>query len=141
MQESPVTPATDTLPADPHADTSHVNYASIFIALCILTVVSVAADMLPIGHFIILLVAVALSVSIVKASLVMLYFMHLKFEQNWKYVLLAPTITLALGLPLSLISDISVHYYPQVVPQVHVEGTVFEPKYEAPATTPQPAHH
>jgi DNA-directed RNA polymerase specialized sigma54-like protein len=43
--------------------------------------------------------------------------MHLKFERNWKYVLLAPTICLALGIPLALLPDVGVHYYAVSAPQ------------------------
>ena len=41
----------------------------------------------------------------------MRYFMHLKFEGLWKYVLLLPTAILACGLPLALAPDIALHYY------------------------------
>ncbi len=51
----------------------------------------------------------------------MLFFMHLKFERNWKYVFLFPTTILAIGLPLALLPDIGVHYYEVDVPQMHVE--------------------
>jgi len=44
--------------------------------------------------------------------------MHLKFERAWKYVLLAPTTILALGLPLALMPDVGEHYYKQEVPQM-----------------------
>ena len=47
-----------------------------------------------------------LSVATAKALFVMMYFMHLKFEGRWKYVLLSPTVILAIGLPLALLPDI-----------------------------------
>jgi cytochrome c oxidase subunit 4 len=58
-----------------------------------------------------------LAVASAKALLVMIYFMHLKFEGRWKFVLLAPTIILALGLPLALLPDVGAHYYLLDVPQ------------------------
>jgi len=48
----------------------------------------------------------------------MRYFMHLKFEGAWKYVILLPTAILACGLPLALAPDIGLHYYTTDVPQV-----------------------
>jgi cytochrome c oxidase subunit 4 len=94
----------------------HVNYLSVFFALCICTALSVAFDLL---HFpkpvtIVLVLAVACA----KAMCVMMFFMHLKFEGNWKYVLLAPTTILAIGLPLALFPDIGRSYYTNVAPQV-----------------------
>ena len=111
----------------------HANYFVIFMILCVLTMISIAADMLPIGNQIFVLATIALSVAIAKALFVMLYFMHLKFEKNWKYILLTPTITLAICLPLSLMSDISLHYYPTVAPQTKASGTVFDPQWATPS--------
>ncbi len=52
-----------------------------------------------------------------KASYVMRYFMHLKFEGKWKYVILLPTTVLALAIPFALAPDIGIHYYDVDVPQ------------------------
>jgi cytochrome c oxidase subunit IV len=43
--------------------------------------------------------------------------MHLKFEGKWKFLLLSPTIILAIGLPLALLPDVGEHYYTLDVPQ------------------------
>jgi cytochrome c oxidase subunit IV len=94
----------------------HVNYWMIFFALCLLTVVSWAADEL--GKKGIVLAIVVLSVACFKATFVMLYFMHLKFEGKWKFVLLAPTMVLALAIPAALMPDIGSHYYDYQVPQL-----------------------
>lgn len=88
-----------------------VNYLAIFGLLCLLTVVSVATDFLPIGNLNVVIAVLALAVATVKASLVLMYFMHLKFEKHWKFILLMPTVLLAIGLPLALIPDISLQYY------------------------------
>jgi cytochrome c oxidase subunit IV len=97
-------------------DTHHVNYFAIFIALCICTALSVVFDVLHLENRLVLIVLV-LGVATAKAMFVMTYFMHLKFEGKWKYVLLAPTTILALGIPLALLPDIGVHYYTVDVPQ------------------------
>jgi cytochrome c oxidase subunit IV len=101
---------------DEHTSGHHVKYFAVFIALCVLTLISVACDAV---HFPVhkirginpLLAALVLSVATAKALFVMLNFMHLRFEGKWKLLLLSPTIILALGLPLALLPDIGVHYY------------------------------
>jgi cytochrome c oxidase subunit 4 len=94
----------------------HANYFLVFAALCVLTGLSVIADVVHIPSKLALIVIV-LAVATAKALFVMTYFMHLKFEGNWKFVLLAPTIILACGLPLALLPDVGVHYYDLRVPQ------------------------
>ncbi|TAH39598.1 MAG: oxidase [Planctomycetota bacterium] len=42
-----------------------------------------------------------------KVLLVALYFMHLKFEGRWKYILTIPPLILFLGLLLALLPDIA----------------------------------
>jgi cytochrome c oxidase subunit 4 len=102
---------------DDHA-THHVNYLAIFFVLCGCTALSVVFDVLhmPKPVTIVLVLAVACA----KAMCVMMYFMHLKFEGNWKYVLLAPTTILSIGLPLALFPDIGRSYYISVAPQTGV---------------------
>jgi cytochrome c oxidase subunit 4 len=132
---------------DDHA-THHVNYLAIFFVLCGCTALSVIFDVLhmPKALTIVLVMAVASA----KAACVMAFFMHLKFEGNWKYVLLAPTTILAIGLPLALFPDIGRSYYTNVAPQTGVwasEISEFETyKAEhpedhsaAPAAEPEPA--
>lgn len=94
----------------------HVNYIAVFAALCIFTLLSVVFDVLSFDNHLITIVLV-LAVAVAKAMCVMMFFMHLKFEGNWKYVLLAPTTILAIGLPLALLPDIGVAYYTPVTPQ------------------------
>lgn len=132
---------------DDHA-THHVNYLAIFFVLCGCTALSVIFDVLhmPKALTIVLVMAVASA----KAACVMAFFMHLKFEGNWKYVLLAPTTILAIGLPLALFPDIGRSYYTNVAPQTGVwasEISEFE-TYKAehpedhsasPAAEPEPA--
>lgn len=54
--------------------------------------------------------ALMMSVSVAKASLVMLFFMHLKYEANWKYVLTIPASIMAVFLTLALIPDVGKRY-------------------------------
>ncbi len=94
----------------------HVNYGAVFVALCVCTGLSVLFDLLSFENRMITIVLV-LAVAVAKALCVMMFFMHLKFEGNWKFVLLAPTTILAIGLPIALLPDIGIHYYTNLAPQ------------------------
>jgi cytochrome c oxidase subunit 4 len=96
----------------------HVNYLAIFIALCVCTVISVIFDLVPLSRRVV--AVLVLAVAVAKAQYVMRYFMHLKFEGKWKFVLLLPTAILACGIPLALAPDIGLHYYTPATPQVRV---------------------
>lgn len=93
-------------------------YLVVFGALCIFTAISWIADIVHMKSHT-LLVAIVLTVATAKALCVMMYFMHLKFERAWKYLLLAPTFVLAAGMMVALMPDIGMHYYTVDVPQVH----------------------
>ncbi len=101
-----------------HADDAHphTNYLVIFIVLCVFTAFSVMFDIIELSKG--LTVAAVMAVATMKALCVMMFFMHLKFEGRWKYVLLLPTCILAIGLPLALAPDIGLHYYTPDVPQI-----------------------
>lgn len=97
-------------------DSHHVNYASVFIVLCVFTALSVGFDLFSFENKAVTAVLV-LAVAAAKATCVLLFFMHLKFEGGWKYLVLAPTSILALGLPLALWPDIGTNYYPSTAAQ------------------------
>ena len=94
----------------------HVNYLVIFGILCVCTALSVIFDVIHLNKA--LTIVLVLAVAITKAMCVMMFFMHLKFEGNWKFVLLAPTTILAIGLPLALYPDVGASYYTPTAPQV-----------------------
>lgn len=102
--------------SDEHHDTHHVNYLTIFFVLCGCTALSVAFDLVDMPKAVTMVLVLA--VACAKAMCVMMFFMHLKFEGNWKYVLLAPTTILAIGLPIALFPDIGSSYYINTAPQV-----------------------
>ena len=98
--------------ADSHAhhdDHSHGGlgkYWVVFLALCALTTCSFATqfeswpfEKAPTWIFM-------MGVSCVKAMLVILFFMHLKWEANWKYVLTIPAGMMSVFLVLMLVPDI-----------------------------------
>jgi len=83
-------------------------YVAVFFALCGLTLISYL-----VGNSATLrektpgiMWAMMMAVSCAKASLVILFFMHLKWEANWKYVLTVPASIMSIFLMLMLIPDI-----------------------------------
>tara|TARA_B100000029_G_scaffold415514_1_gene419345 strand:+ start:143 stop:526 length:384 start_codon:yes stop_codon:yes gene_type:complete len=107
-------------------------YWAVFFALCIFTGLSFAADELPVkeagsesasGWSTPVIAVIVLAIAVAKATCVMLYFMHLKWERGWKYVLLAPTTILAIGFPIALMPDIGFHYYHQVPTETMIEAS------------------
>ena len=100
-----------------HHESHGAAYFRVFIALIVFTVISVLADLVHLPNKI-LLGAIVLAVATAKALCVLLFFMHLKFERAWKYLLLAPTVIIALALPVALRPDIGETYYTPDVPQL-----------------------
>ncbi len=130
---------------EPHAGHSHANYLAIFIALCVCTLLSVAFDLVEWNKR--LTALLVLAVAVAKAQYVMRYFMHLKFEGRWKYVLLLPTGILACGMPLALAPDIGLHYYTPNTPQARVvaageeHGQTAHPEHKPEHSPSEPAAH
>lgn len=80
-------------------------YLMVFVALCILTAISFGSyyafhSMPKVGW------AVMMAVSCMKAGLVILFFMHLIWEANWKYVLTFPAMFMSLFLVFMLVPDV-----------------------------------
>ena len=94
-----------------------MNYFAIFIALCVCTGISILLDLFEVHSLRWVIVFLVLSVAVAKALFVLTYFMHLKFEGNWKFIILMPTTILAIGLMVALMPDIGLHYYTPNVPQ------------------------
>jgi cytochrome c oxidase subunit 4 len=95
-------------PAHGHAEpTPHhaVNYLAIFLTLVVLTVVTVGVAFLGIKREW-QKVLLALAIASVKATFVVLYFMHLKFEGKLIYLILIIPVFLCLVLVIALIPDI-----------------------------------
>ena len=116
MSHEATTPAAAHGHAD-HAAHPHVNYFAIFIALCVCTGISILLDVFEVHSLRFVIAFLVLSVAVAKALFVLTYFMHLKFEGNWKFIILMPTTILAIGLMVALTPDIGLHYYTPNVPQ------------------------
>jgi cytochrome c oxidase subunit IV len=91
-----------------HAPGGVGKYVIVFIALLVLTAISFA-----VGNSQTLrenspgaMWAMMMAVSCAKAMLVILFFMHILWEANWKYVLTIPATMMSLFLLLMLIPDI-----------------------------------
>jgi cytochrome c oxidase subunit IV len=83
---------------------SHAPYIKVWAGLAILTAVEYFYALLFKDYFI-LLVAGLLSLAIVKAGMVGWYFMHLKFEKPWVYILIVPALAMAFFLTTALLPD------------------------------------
>lgn len=99
---------------DAHDDSHHHShggvgkYVAVFVALLVLTFISFG-----VGNYAPLrenapaaMWALMMAVSCLKAMLVILFFMHLLWEANWKYVLTIPASMMSLFLLLMLVPDI-----------------------------------
>lgn len=83
----------------------HVNYMKIFWTLLFLTVAEYFYAMLTQDNFVLLVLGL-MTLALVKASLVGLYFMHVKFEGKWVYATIVPACILAVLLVMALVPDI-----------------------------------
>ncbi len=92
---------------DDHPDQTRT-YLLVTVALCVLTSGSFLTysetfrDNVPLQARWLFMMAIAVT----KATLVMLFFMHLKWEAVWKYVLTIPSIIMAIFLMLALVPDV-----------------------------------
>ena len=55
--------------------------------------------------------AFMMAISCTKAMLVILFFMHLLYEANWKYVLTIPSIFMSIFLTLMLVPDVGMRNF------------------------------
>ena len=87
---------------------SHAPYMKVFFALLIFTVLEYFYAKLASGMGFSLgaLVLGLMTLAVTKAGLVGYYFMHLKFEGRWVYLMLIPASILALVLIFALYPDI-----------------------------------
>ena len=78
-------------------------FLKVFAALCLLTAISFVIANSPLMKSQGLAWAVMMLVSCAKAFLVISFFMHLKWERTWKYVLTLPASLMSLLLVVALI--------------------------------------
>jgi cytochrome c oxidase subunit 4 len=98
-----------SLPADMAEELqveSHAPYLKIWFILAVLTGVEYLYALIFKDHFLILVVGLV-SLALVKAGMVGWYFMHLKFERRWVYILIIPACVMAVFLTLMLYPDMA----------------------------------
>ena len=92
-----------------HATEAHAPYLKVFAALAVLTAIEYYYAAIFKDHFAVLLTGL-LALAVVKAGLVGWYFMHLKFEGNWVYIMIVPAMILAAIIVLALCPDMVLKY-------------------------------
>ncbi len=98
-------------------------YLKIFAVLLVFTILEYCyATFLP-GLSFFALVYGLMAMAIFKASLVGLYFMHLKFEGKWVYGMLIPAGILAIILTAALIPDVAMQPITEENPDLEDVGT------------------
>ncbi len=88
-------------------------YLAVFVALCFLTLCSfwTYSDFWPsILDDDAIKRLFMMAVSVTKAMLVIMFFMHLLWEANWKYVLTIPASLMSVLLVLALVPDVGLRY-------------------------------
>ncbi len=89
---------------------SHAPYMKVFWTLLVLTVLEYAYARFLEGRLsFVALVAGLMVLAITKAFLVGWFFMHLKFEGRWVYLLLVPACLLAVIVVTGLVPDMAYH--------------------------------
>jgi len=104
-------PAHNRIPEPVHGHTEPVphhavNYVAIFFTLVVLTILTVAVAFIGLKQEW-QKVILALAIASAKASFVVLYFMHLKFEGKLIYLILIVPVTFCIILVTSLLPDVT----------------------------------
>ncbi len=85
---------------------SHAPYMTVWAILAILTAVEYFYAMIFKDSHLVLILGLV-SLALVKACMVGWYFMHLKFEKRWVYILIIPACIMAVFLTLALYPDMA----------------------------------
>jgi|GEM_PF-1256692 len=126
------------LPADVPADLaeelfveSHAHYVIVWSILATLTGVEWVYALIFKDHFPVLVLGLV-SLALVKAGMVGWFFMHLKFERKWVYILIIPACVMAVFLTLALCPDMAMK--PVVEENAGEEETWLVPRSNAEGT-------
>jgi cytochrome c oxidase subunit 4 len=84
----------------------------VLAALLVLTVITVAVTWVNLGAF---NLVIALVIAVIKASLVLLYFMHLRWDRPFNAVVIIASLALVVLFIILTLMD-SAHYQPDVIP-------------------------
>lgn len=94
--------------ADDHSHGGYGQYIAVFLALCVLTGMSffTYSRFWPFQDQKLVTYAFMMAISCTKAMLVIMFFMHLLWEANWKWVLTIPASCMSIFLLLMLVPDV-----------------------------------
>lgn len=85
---------------------SHAPYMKVWAGLAVLTAIEYFYALIFKDSFLLLVLGLV-SLALIKASMVGWYFMHLKFEKRWVYLLITPACVMAVFLTLMLVPDMA----------------------------------
>jgi cytochrome c oxidase subunit 4 len=120
--------------AEEHATEAHAPYLTVWAVLAVLTLIEYWYAFIFKNLFLILLLGL-LFWAVIKAGLVGWFFMHLKYEGNWVYILIVPAFVLATIFVLALTPDMSMQPETEenpggetsfVVPAIERPGSQFQ---------------
>jgi cytochrome c oxidase subunit IV len=123
-----------------HATESHAPYLKVWAGLAVLTLVEYYYASIFKSQFLILLLGL-LFLAVVKAGMVGWYFMHLKFEGKWVYIMIVPAMILATIIVLALTPDMVLkpeteenqgEEYARIAPATERPGTILAARAESP---------
>jgi cytochrome c oxidase subunit 4 len=109
-------------------------YVRVFLALMVLTALTIISAHIDLGHGNLVL---ALIIAVVKASLVVTYFMHLRYgPRMWRAILFAGILAVLLMMFLS-IDDLRTRHTSTFLPYVGALNGVRPPSAPVPPEPPQ----
>jgi cytochrome c oxidase subunit 4 len=117
--------------AEEHRTEAHAPYWWIWFYLLVLTLVEYKYAAWFQNLFLILLLGL-LFLAVIKAGLVGWFFMHLKFEGKWVYILIVPACVLATILVLALLPDMTIKENSDDVP---IEETSYSAPFQVARST------
>jgi cytochrome c oxidase subunit 4 len=101
---------TKSVDRDPSEKSNTKVFVFVFLMLCVLTALSFWVANSYLMENKVVGWAAMMMVSVAKAMLVILFFMHLWWERAWKYVLTIPALFMGVLLVLLLVPDVGYRY-------------------------------
>jgi cytochrome c oxidase subunit IV len=102
MSEQAILSASEV--AEEHRTEAHAPYVKVWGALLVLTLIEYWYASIFKDYFLILLTGL-MALALIKAGMVGWFFMHLKFEGKWVYIMIVPACVLAVILTTALCPD------------------------------------
>ena len=127
-------PPTSRVTSEQHGSVSVPTYLAVFGALMVLTAVTVASAHVDLGHF---NIVVALLVAFTKATLVVTYFMHLRYGTNMTRAILVSGVIAVFVLLGIAIDDLRSRDSQTYMPFIGALDGVRPPDAPVPAHPPE----